>query len=303
MAEEYAGVIAEARDLIEDKMLPDLREVIEPGTDVKALALVTKDGVNNVDDSLFDEYRGKPKRRKGYAHFTKIESLIDHVNRFKDDDTALFANDARATPSIAAVLDYHRAGAEADPRFGEHRSVFKFPLSDEWQAWTGANAKPLPMKQFARFLEDRIIDVIDMIPGEDTLGETLQKYVDLCGGKVASAAKLIELSRGLKVYQNVVVDESANISSGETQVQFSNEHVDSKGRPLNVPNVFLIAIPVFKHGPLYRIAARLRYDVGEGIKFAFELWRIDAAFDDAFGEAVERVRVETELPLFYGSSE
>lgn len=305
---ENGGVIAEARKLVEDYLNVDVREIVEPETGVEALVVVGADGLREVPRSIFDSYRNEPRRRDGIARLTKIESLIEHVNRFKDGDSIIFAIDDRATPSLTAVLDYHEsvagASAEARPRFGTHRAVFAFPLSDEWKAWNAANAKAMPMAAFAAFLEDRIVDVIDLIPSEDSLPENLMKYINLCGGEVGGSAKLVEISRGLKVHEKGVVEEQVNPATGEVTFNFVSEHVDARGQKLKIPNVFLIGIPVFKHGPLYRIAARLRYrKASEGLVFWYELWRADAAFDDAFAHACERVRVETELPLLFGQPE
>lgn len=254
--------------------------------------------------TIFDEYRLNPRTREGSATLTSIESLIDHVNRFKDADSALFAVDDRANPSITAVLDYHRAGAAAEPRFGRHRSLFQFPLSDEWKAWTKSDGETFSMGEFAAFLEDRIIDVLDLIPGEDSLPEDMQRFVNTVGGSIASPSKLIELSVGLKVNEQSAVKEAINLSSGEAQVQFIAQHVDDAGQPLRVPGLFLIGIPVFRHGPHYRIAARLRYrKTPVGLVFFYQLWRADRVFDHSFREACERVRVETDLPMLFGKPE
>lgn len=302
--EDLKGVVTETRELIEEYVKPEVIEVTEPGTGLKVPAVKTKDGVEELSATIFDDYRDQPKRRRGVAQLTKLDSFIDHVNRFKDPDSALFASDSRSQPSLAAVLDYHRSGSEADPRFGDHRTVHRFPLSDEWTAWTGKNAQSMKMATFAAFLEDRIVDVVDLIAGEDAPGEDLQKFINICGGSVASPAKLVELSRGLHVFEAAVCTETVNLSSGEGQIAFESEHRDAAGNKLKVPGLFLIAIPVFKHGDFYRIAARLRYrKTNEGLMFWFELWRADNAFDNAFSNAVERARVETDLPLFYGQPE
>jgi hypothetical protein len=106
------------------------------------------------------------------------------------------------------------------------------------------------------------------------------------------------------VNERSAVKEAINLSSGEAQVQFAAEHLDDAGQPLRVPGLFLIGIPVFLHGPLYRIAARLRYrKTPAGLVFFYQLWRADRTFDHAFREACERVRIETELPLLFGRPE
>tara|TARA_R110000782_G_scaffold167129_9_gene259345 strand:+ start:78777 stop:79697 length:921 start_codon:yes stop_codon:yes gene_type:complete len=301
---DLSGTASEVRKIIEDYSVPDLQVLKEPGTDVEAIALITPNGARAVGAEVFDEYRLVPKRRYGTAMLTAIESLIDHVNRFKDGDSALFAVDDRDNPSITAVLDYHRIGSEATPRYGMHRSLFQFPLSDEWKAWTKSDGEMFGMADFAAFLEDRIIDVLDLIPGEDSLGEDLQRFVNTVGGSIASPSKLIELSVGLKVNERSAVKEAINLASGEAQVQFVSEHVDDAGQPLRVPGLFLIGIPVFNQGPIYRLAARLRYrKTPGGLVFFYQLWRADRTFDHSFREACERVRVETELPLLFGKPE
>lgn len=303
-SDDRRGTAAEVRQIIEDYAVPETLTMVEPWSQVEALVQITPAGAKAIPTEIFDAYRLRPKFRKGTAEFTAIESLIDHVNRFKDQDSALFAVDDRSSPSITAVLDYHCAGADGYPRFGSHRSQFRFPLSDEWKAWAKMDGETFTMGEFAAFLEDRIIDVLDLIPGEDRLPEDMQRFVAAVGGSIASPTKLIELSVGLKVNERSAVKEAINLSSGEAQVQFVAEHVDDAGHPLRVPGLFLIGIPVFAHGPLYRLAARLRYrKTPSGLVFFYQLWRADRTFDHAFREACERVQVETELPMLFGRPE
>ena len=71
-----------------------------------------------------------------------------------------------------------------------------------------------------------------------------------------------------------------------------------------MPGLFLIGLPVFRHGQFYRLAARLRYNkTPAGLIFWFDLWRGDRAFDDAFNEACELVAIKTALPLLFGKPE
>lgn len=301
---DVGPAIEQIKALVEDHFVPQLIEVVDPITGVKAPASIGRSGVLPVPVSVFDEYQTNPRWRHGAARFTSIDSLIAHVNRFKDADSVLFAVDDRQKPAITGVLDYHPAGASSGPRWGAHKSVFDFPLSDEWKAWAAMDKKPMRMADFAVFLEDRIVDVLDLIHGEDKLPEDLQKFVNAVGGRIASAAQLLEISIGLKVNEKSAVEEAFNQSTGEATLHFAAEHVDGSGRPLKVPNLFLIGIPVFKNDQFYRIAARLRYrKTTEGLVFWYELWRADRVFDTAFREGCERVRVETDLPLLFGTPE
>ncbi|MEH3107127.1 MAG: DUF2303 family protein [Sphingomonas fennica] len=312
--ETVGGVVAEARDLVETYVKAEVIEVTEPATGVAALVIRAGNTVIPLSPGVFDPYRTEPLNRHGTATMLSLASLIEHINRTKDDSSVIFADDDRSKPSIVAVLDYHHGGGLADAgsalelaRFGKHRSAFAFPLSDEWKAWIENNAKPMDMVEFAAFLEERLPDVLALIPGEDVLSEDIGRMVDALGGPdiIASPGRLMELSRGLQVNENSRVREVVNLATGEGVVQWEATHTDETGAPLRVPKVFLIGIPVFRNDGLYRIAARLRYRKREGgrIVFWYELWRTDRTFDHAFQMAVERVRVETDLPVLIGRPE
>lgn len=298
------GLVGEVRDLVETYVKADVTTVEEPGTGVKALVIRAGNDVRALSPSLFDLYRDKPLHRAGTATMLALDSLIDHVNRFKDEDTVVFADDNRERPSLTAVLDYHRIGATSDPRFGKHRSIYAFPLSDEWKAWNKADGEAMGMVEFAAFLEERIIDVL-YVEDEDGLPEDVRRMLTAVGGgAIATPNKLMELARGLQINEAAIVQEAINLQTGESIVRFQTEHTDSAGGPVKVPSLFLVAIPVFNNGPLYRLAARLRYrKTGGKIVFWFDLWRTDRTFDHAFSEAVERVKAETDLPVLIGKPE
>lgn len=297
-------VLKQARDLVEEYIQPEVRELVEPGTGVKALAVIGKDGVASVPARIFDESRDKPIRRRGNATLLDLDSFIAHTNRFKDDDSIIFADNDRKNPSLNAVLDYHRIGAASDARFLEHGSRFAFPLSDEWKAWNEADATPMKMRDFAAFLEDRIIDVLP-VQGLD-LTDDQQRFVDTLGGeqRIADPAKLMELATGLQVFEQSEVSSAVKLASGEAKMTFTSQHVDANGGELRVPSLFVLGIPVFRNGEPYQVLVRLRYrKVGADLMFFTEMWRTDRVFDHAFTEAVERVEGETGLPVLLGKPE
>ncbi len=146
-----------------------------------------------------DEYLPRPERRQGTATLLDLDSFVDHVNRFKDGDSVVFAdnrwqapepaandrekqerdrlpNKGWTTPKLLALLDYHEAcnvrldggdlvpvqqesGEAPLPRFGQHRAAYEFPLSDEWMAWMEMNGQQMLQGDFAAFLEERALDL------------------------------------------------------------------------------------------------------------------------------------------------
>jgi hypothetical protein len=249
---------------------------------------------------LADEYRTAPERRKGLAEMTELESFIAHVKRFSDEDSALFADrDARA-PSLTCVLDYHKATAEGAPRFGQHRTRYVFPLAEEWVAWTGASGKPMTQALFAEWLENRIADVSDPLEALDTTKNVMNQL--LC--TFASPAVLVDLARGLTVRVESVVANSQTLKSGESVMRFDTQHTDERGAPLNIPGAFLIAVPVFRSGARYQLAAKLRYRVAQGkVSWFFDLHRAAETLDHAIREAADAAAAATELPLYVGRPE
>lgn len=289
--------------LVEDQRKPSF-ETINIGNGDSALAVRKPDGeVETFDPEAFDLWRARPFYLAASPNVSALESLIDYTNRFKGADSVVFADDDRSSPSIYTVLDYHAEGAPSpsNARHCNHIVSFPVPLSDEWKAWTKLNGQEIAMANFARFLEDHIVDV--MPSGLIELSEEQQRFVEALGGmsRVAEPAKLLELASGLQVFTKGEVQQAQRLASGEGQLTIRESHTDGQGNQLIVPSLFVIAIPVFRNGPRYQVMVRLRYRVTEGIKFFYELWRSDLVFDHAFNEAVDAVIEQTSLPVYRGN--
>lgn len=247
-----------------------------------------------------DKYLAAPERREGTATLLDLDSFIRHVNRFKDDDSAIFGDPEPGSPSLTAVLDYHRAGSESAARFGRHRSVYHFPISEEWQAWASVEGTEFGTAALAEWLEDRIVDVLD----PEKAGETPTALAEVLGVSLATPQRLLELSKGLEVRVDQRVVEKRNLSTGEAQLVFEQTHSNDVGQPLKIPGAFLVGIPVFRSGERYQLAIRLRYRVREGrVSWLLSRHRPDAILQDALTQAFEEARDQTELPLLVGRPE
>lgn len=261
----------------------------------------------------------KPARRKGTASLTTLASLIDWANRFKGENSALFADRDPGKPSLTCIADYHLAGAATiDAETGDptarhlgHRGVYRFPLSPEWTAWTGIADKALEKDQFGQFLEDNLKDILDPTPfllsGRGEAAEWERKLHQIAlkmEGRFGQVLQLVQLSKSLQINETSNLAVTTNRDTGEAAIQFQNEHRDAEGRPLAVPNLFLIAIPVFKGGAAYRLPVRLKYRKhGPSVKFFLSIYDAQNAFDDAIGEAITKAQTDTALPLFEGTPE
>jgi len=249
---------------------------------------------------LLDEYRERPERRAGNAIHTTLDSFIEHADRFKDEHSVIFADVENIEQAkLISVLDYHEKTAAGRPRFGEHRGIYHFPLSDEWKAWTRKSGQ-LSQQDFAEFLEDRIVDVRD----PSGVGESIRAFAEQLGVNLASPQRLLELSRGLTIRVGAKVVNHVNLSTGEAQIGFEEKHEGEAGGSIKVPGGFAIAIPVFRGGAHYQIPVRLRYRIVESrVCWWLSLQRLDRYRDDAVAEACTKAKDATGLPLFFGKPE
>lgn len=297
------SVIKQTVDFLDEYSKPEQATFTLENGEIVPVTL-SRNGLQVLDSDKFNQWRDRPVRRSGRAQLRDLDSFINHLNRFKDGDSAAFALNDRANPSIHSVIDYHRIGHESAPRWGQHTSSFTMPLDKAWKAWKAIDGEAMSMVEFAGFLENQIIDVMDI--SELKLTDEQALYVKRLGGegRIASPAKLMEISTNLQIREESDVTNSVTLSSGEGVASSQSQHVDGMGKPISVPSMFVIAVPVFENGPLYQVIVRLRYrKLPTGLVFFVEQWRADRVFDHAFDEALQRVRDETELPVFLGSPE
>jgi uncharacterized protein YfdQ (DUF2303 family) len=250
---------------------------------------------------LLDEYATAPDRITGTATLRDEDSFIAHVLEMRLPTTRIFANPDAASPSLTAVYDYHAVdGENQQPAFGVHRAYWPLELSKEWKAWIGAAGKSMSPTEFAEFLEKHVPDVYWGDQHSDYT-KTLISQLEL---RLATPSSLIALSRNLAVNVDVQVRQAQTLASGEIAITYVEQHKDGEGLPIKVPNAFLIAIPVILGGPAYQLLARLRYRIREGkVSWAYDLHRVDIAFDAAVKEICERVQMETDRTVFLGSPE
>ncbi len=315
-------------DYVESRIQPTTVRITDPNGQVAPIDMIAlPDGKGLALQPLRDllnPFRLRPERRTGTAKLETLASLIDFANRFKNEHSALYAMPIRQAPSMQVVINYHRLGADGQAEFGDHRGTYAFPLSDEWKAWIENDGKAMDQQKFAEFLEDRITDVIQppavilarqsgqdigaaMPDRSDAEKAADQKLMDLLaqlGTTIATASKLLELSRGMAVHSTGKVKNVVNLQSGAAEIVFIEEHVGEDGNKLVVPGLFLIGIPVFLQGQAYRIPVRLRYRKQEGkLIWFYQIHRPDLQFDDAFSGAATLAQAQTGLPLFFGTPE
>lgn len=286
------------------------------------ISLPTGRSVQDITDHLRKaQTHLKPARRTGTAKLATLQSLIDWSNRFKGPTSVLFANPDRSAPGLTCIADYHGAGeaqtdsTTPDPNanYGRHRGTYAFPLSKEWIRWTKVSGQPLDKDVMGQFIEDNAKDFMDPTPALLNPGtvapahpweERMQDIAEKIGGRFGQHLTLIHMSREFQVHEVSNLSVTSNRDTGESTIAFVNEHKAPSGQPMKIPNLFLIAIPVFESGALYRLPVRFQYrKTGGALKFALTIYDPDRALDDAFDEAVAKAVQDTTLPVFEGTPE
>jgi uncharacterized protein YfdQ (DUF2303 family) len=273
--------------------------IVETGDEDKCEILVLPQGRRAVSVQAFlEQYREKPKRIRGRARLMAPESFVAHVNRFKGDTTAIFADVLSKPPRLTARYDYHDKGR---PEWQEHSAVYEFPESEEWKQWKGKNASLMSMEEFAYFLETRVMDVLHPTSVKD---DAISKMAALLSMDWASPQTLLQLSKSLSIHTESKLTQVTDLQGGKKNFSFVETDKDEAGQPLTLPGGFLIQVAVFEGATPWIIPVLLRYrKQGGKAHFAYELYRADSYVLESMRETCSRVAHETEVPLFYGKPE
>lgn len=249
-----------------------------------------------------DKFRDKPERRKGRVVLQEAQSFINYVNRAKGADTVLFASSSVFQGDIIAVFDYDPAGSDqSEAGWHDMQAHYPFRTSEAFKIWSAQSGKKLGMKDFAKFMNDRIPDL-----GVATDENPVKFDLGILNPEYAEPSAILELADGITLNAKKKYSQHQRLSSGEHQIEFAEEHGETTtkaGKTVKVPGFFLLNISVFEEGEKVLIPVRLRYSVGDdnGIGWTFDVWNVTEIFRLTFREEVAKITGQTELPQFFGN--
>lgn len=323
MSEEIVNIAETMRQTVEE-LAP--HEVVNLGNlrPFHDAHIITHAAARTVEN-LTDEHRNaaeylKPARRRGTAKLATLDSLIDWANRFKGESSVLFVDPKITSPSLTCIANYHGQGpavidqdnGDATAQHCDHRGVYSFPMSKEWIKWAAISNTLMGKDEMGQFIEDNAKDILDPTPAllggspdkAELWEERMLAIAQKIQGRFGQHSKLIEMSREFLINETSNLQVTSNRDTGESTINFVNEHQAADGKPLRIPNLFLIAIPVFESGALYRLPIRFQYrKKGGAVLFMFSIYDPESAFDDALNEAVNKAAADTGMPLLSGTPE
>lgn len=280
----------------------DFTEVDPEGQPVFVL---NEDGEPRVVD--VEDFRAHPRRTRAARSFGDVGSLLAYLQRHdprplpvdSEGNTALgypvrfVADFQSADPdegpvtvwaneksrSITAVLDDDLA---TTPGWGQHRATVTLERDEDWVKWVNRNGQLMSQEPAAEFIEDLVHTIVE-----------------------PDAADLLEIVSTLQVHRKMVVGRTVRLSSGETQITYSDDDEATAGRSgqatLNVPNRIVLSVPVFVGAQPVEVSARFRYrQVGRELKVAYVIDRLRLLERQAFAAVVGQI-VDAGRPVLFGA--
>lgn len=205
-----------------------------------------------------------------------VESFMDYYKKWHNPESELFAS--RGDVRVLGMLDEHKIASTYFSRCA-HKVVYTCPLSREWDAWTRHDRRKMTQVEFAEFLEDRVLDVVEP-PGAD----------------------LMTLASQLRIIRKAAFGSSTVLATGEMSFAYSQENDTGT---VEIPAMITLALPVFMNGTNYKIQARFKYRLNDGVlSLWYELVDPEKYVDDAFsdvlkviiGDSGSKITMVAELP-------
>jgi uncharacterized protein YfdQ (DUF2303 family) len=221
-----------------------------------------------------------------------VDSLVAYVNRFKNADSALFAD--ISTNTILGVIDYHQAGiddaAKKVANHTKHTVSLTIPHSLEWQTWLNIDGKVISHAEFSNFLEENSMDIVPLGVMHDRSGEVIED----------APTTILELCRELQVKSNYGA--ASEIRNGDyiSVEMIKGDDVTTK-KNVQLPVSINLQIPVYFGEQPVLMTAFMRRKVVEGsLKLGVKLQRPEQLRQDEFKRIVGEIEADVMLTTLYG---
>ncbi|MEU0087224.1 DUF2303 family protein [Streptomyces sp. NPDC006274] len=246
----------EAQAIIDVAMRAGQPRQLEPGF---IYALVTPGGGVQKMDLTGPEHTGKPARKSGTTIVRDVDSFLAYFDKHGDDQSEVYADVERRT--VTAVLDAHQADT---PRWSEHRLQLQLRHTAAWEAWTGIDGQLMPQGQFAEFVEDNLVDLVE-----------------------PDSATMLELAESFEATTKADFQSSQRLDSGQRRFSYVEETSAKAGHKgdIVIPATLTLGLRPFEGTEPYKVVARFKYRLDkESLRLGIKLDRpgdvLAAAFTD-----------------------
>lgn len=225
-----------------------------------------------------EKSQAAPRRIRSQPVLHDLPSFLAYVNRYKDNETTIFAAKHAEGLGVTAIFDYP---APDKPRWGDHRVSLRTQHSDEWNRWVASDGEPKTQTQFAEFVEN-----------EQKL------FVKPTGADMLTYATEIDIRRTVN-WQG-----STRLATGDIAVSFVSETKANGGKgEVELPTVFSVALQPFLNGERYEVQARLRVGIDDGkLELHYELQRVEEVLQHAMDEVMSAIVSSTSITPLIGAT-
>lgn len=250
--------------------------------------LVVPAGMTVIDLQAFTDKRAtRPARQTGTISTNTVGDLIDVSKRFAlaEESTCYMDVEATGAGKIMTVLNHARGGAAPAPGHGDFKVLHTLKVSPILKAWTDVSVRWLSQKEFATFVEQRILDLIAV-----DANSSLHQFAGMLQAKFASPAEMYTATKGIDIRVNQEFKQAVNLDTGAVALSFVETH-EKGASTIEVPRLFAIRSPVWEGGTEYEIPVRVRYEIqGDDKKIK---WRLEPQIlDRVVTHAVEHMHAK-----------
>jgi len=266
-------------------------------------------------DRRVEERASGPRRINGTETTETLDSFIRLVSRHRKTETVVKANTTGQLPTFTAVIDYHGesvGGAGPVPAWKGQSVHYAFPFTKQFAAWLEASRKPVPKREFLRFVDTNIRHVVDPIDCDaDDKSVTRAVFLEVLRARgeskaareakglealFGSAQALLDGVRGLNAISEEKFEEE---ESGLGDVSIRYAKTDKITETVKVREFYLVEAEIFQGSDKIVIPARLRASVAGGaLSLRLELLEIQRFIDSAFAAAEMEIAAKTGCPVY-----
>lgn len=237
-------------------------------------------------EKIFDEEKllEQPHRKSGSILLDDDDSFIAYINRHKIEDYSTIycqADYKESKVNFNCVINDH-GGDQFDQQWRDHAALYQPEFSEEWRRWIGGNKRQLSQLEFAMFIEENLNDIA-------------------APEGMPTGSQLLEMALSFQANQDLRFKSAIRLQNGGVNMSFVQDDDNQTLATMQMFEKVAIGIPVFWNGDAYQITARLRYRVREGkLTFWYELIRSDKTLEHATKQLIEKIKLGTALPLYFG---
>ena len=266
MTEEYKNLVESAFEQMDALME---HEVLMDDGDNTHLLVSKGKHVHVVSNN-----KDRPTRKKGSKSFTSAKSFCHYVNKHKsEDETVIIADEDKS--QVKAIINDNGVDNAA---WSDFTAELKIKYSKQWIKWfensNSARDRYFDQSEFADFLED---NRADFMCGK---GEGEKENV--------TALELGSIITNLQQTSQEKFSSKTDPVTGKVKFSYENEEI-GKGN-VEIPKQFIIVIPVYRSGDLFKITIRLRHRItGGSAKFYYIIDEVESIKKKAFDMVCNRI--------------